>query len=351
MTGFPGPRVELHCHLDASVRPATIDDLAAGQGVELGGAARELAVAPPGCRDFGRYLRCIDPALAVLQTAAALTRAATELVEDWVRDDVLHGEVRFAPQLHTRGGLTVEQVVEAVGTGLRLGRRGRRITTGLLLCCLRTDPPDTSLRVAELAVDRMRRDTDPDPSEGVAGLDLAGDEHAVAGAPHAAAFRLAREAGLPITVHAGELRGGESIREAVDVLGARRIGHGTRLLTDRASTERVVAAGITVESCPWSNQQTGSGPPLARHPLPAMLDRGVAATVSTDCRTVSAITLRGQERLLVDAFGWRPWQHATAQLNAGRGAFLPDRARRELVAALTAAHGPALRAGRGRRAP
>lgn len=122
MSTFPGPRVELHCHLDGSVRPLTIDELAHAQGIEQRGSARQTSVAPHDCRDFGRYLRCIEPALEVLQTAGALTRAARELVEDWAHDDVIHGEVRFAPQLHTRSRLTPESAVAAVEAGLREGR-------------------------------------------------------------------------------------------------------------------------------------------------------------------------------------------------------------------------------------
>ncbi|MDN5855334.1 MAG: adenosine deaminase [Actinomycetia bacterium] len=339
MPSFPGPRVELHCHLDGSVRPATIDELARTQGLDLGDSARQIAVAPSGCRDFGRYLRAIEPALAVLQSADALARAARELVEDWACDGVVHGEVRFAPQLHARSGLTPKAAVEAVESGLRAGREQHAVTTSLLVCCLRTDDGGLSNEVARLAISRTRNDPNGDPCDGVAGLDLAGDEAAVSGARHVEAFRLARQAGLPITVHAGELCGPDSIREALDLLGAQRIGHATSVLNDAALVARVVQDEIVVESCPLSNEQTGSGPRLAEHPLPGMLDRGVRASVSTDCRTVSGVDLRAQEVVLDDAFGWSYEQHATAQINAAQGAFLPDDARRALVDHVRSAHG------------
>lgn len=213
---------------------------------------------------------------------------------------------------------------------------------------MRTDEPDVSREIAKLAISRMRTDAHAGPSGGVAGIDLAGDEAAISGARHTRAFELARRAGLAITDQAGELCGPESIREALDVLGAQRIGHGTSLVTDPALVDRLVRDSVVVENCPLSNQQTASGPRIAEHPLPTMIEQGVLASVSTDCRTVSDVDLRGQEALLVEAAGWSYAEHAVAQVNGALGAFLPWSARGDLVDSVRSGHSESSRLDTGR---
>lgn len=283
MTG----RVELHCHLDGSVRPETIVDLAAIQSIPLSGPARSLAVAPQRCPDLMTYLGFIDVALSVLQTRDALERVARELVEDWATDGVVHGEVRFAPQLHTRAGLGMTEAIEAVSAGLR----GHSVSTALIVCCLRQQDPALSLRVAEAAAS----------SGMVAALDLAGDESRAA-TPHAPAFQLARESGLHVIAHAGEANGPDSVREVLDVLGAERIGHGVRV--DEALVSRLVSENIPLEMCPVSNYQTAAIAERSAHPAKRLIDAGVRVTISTDARTVSDTTLTREFQTLSQSVGW-----------------------------------------------
>jgi adenosine deaminase len=300
-------RAELHCHLDGSVRPETIAALAAEQDLELPGPVSRLAVAPASCRSLVEYIGYIDVALLVLQTPLALRRAATELAEDWARDGVTHGELRFAPQLHQRLGLTMREALLAVAEGLR----SHSISTAILLCCLRHQPPDVSEAVADLAL--SHRDL-------VAGLDLAGDE-SFPGSPHRAAFDAAHAAGLPVTIHAGEAAGPASMWEALDVLGTRRIGHGVRCVGDAALVERLARDRIVLEMCPTSNVQTGAVPSPAEHPIDNLLQRGLAVTVSTDARTVSATTVDAELALLRSTFGWSEVEEEQVQRNAWAGAF------------------------------
>ena len=145
-------RYELHCHLDGSVRPDTIADLAVEAGIELAGPVRARAVAPPDVGSLHAFLSYLDVALDVLQTPSALRRAARELVEDWYADGVAYGEARFAPQLHGRLGMSVDEAVTAVAAGLREGHAATGVRTALLLCCLRHQSPEVSLRVADAAV-------------------------------------------------------------------------------------------------------------------------------------------------------------------------------------------------------
>ncbi|MFI6291583.1 adenosine deaminase [Nonomuraea sp. NPDC050790] len=306
------PRHELHCHLDGSLRPETVAELARSEGIVLDRPVRNLVTAPEDCGSLTRYLTYFDLPLRVLQTPDALRRAARELVEDWSADGVVHGEARFAPQLHGRQGMTIDEAVTAVAEGLADGRATTGVRTVLLLCCLRHQSPEESLAVAEAAV--RRRDV-------VGGLDLAGDERLYPAAPHRAAFDLAHRAGLPCTVHAGEAAGPEAVWEAIDVLGARRIGHGVRCAEDDALLERLRADGIALEMCPTSNVQTGAVAGLAAHPATRLLARGLAVTISTDARTTSGTTLEREFARLRRTAGWDEQQEQQAEAHAGAAAF------------------------------
>src|SRR6185369_13329462 len=258
------PKIELHCHLDASVRMATVADIAAQAGVEIPADLHQALIAPPVCDDLGDYLKRIDLAVAVMQRSEDLTRIASELVEDLTSDGVIYGEVRFAPQLHRRRGLSLQQVLDAVHQGLQS-------EAGLIVCCLRHDPPELSEEIARLVVENKDK---------VCALDLAGDEARYPGAPHARAFEIARNAGVHVTVHAGEAAGAESMREALDVLGAERIGHGVRIEEDEALVERVRAERVSLDMCPLSNVQTRATHSLATHPIDRLYHRGLRVTVS-----------------------------------------------------------------------
>ncbi len=305
-------RHELHCHLDGSVRLVTIADLAREQGLRLHRPVAELAVAPADVGSLHGFLPYIDVALDVLQTPEALRRAAAELVEDWHGDGVVHGEMRFAPQLHGRGGMTIGQAVDAVASGARDTSARLGISTSLILCCLRHQSPDVALEVADAAVRH----------EDVSGLDLAGDER-LPGKPFVAAFDLAHAAGLPVTVHAGEGAGPESVWEAIDVLGARRVGHGVRAVTDQALVRRLAADRVALETCPRCNVLTRAVATMAEHPVDRLLEAGVPVTVSTDTRTTADSTLEREFAALETCFGWGSAEHDAVQELARQAAFAP----------------------------
>lgn len=312
MSGAGRPqRYELHCHLDASVRLDTIAALAAEQGLDLPAPVPVLAVAPPDVGSLQAFLPYIDIALDVLQSPAALHRAARELVHSWRADHVVYGEVRFAPQLHTRAGMSLDDAIDAVAGGLADGRAATGVRTGLLVCCLRHQSVATSLRVADAAV--RRRDV-------VVGLDLAGDER-LPGAPHREAFDLAHAAGLPVTVHAGEAAGPDSVWEALDILGARRIGHGVRSVGSPALIDRLRRDRIALETCPGCNVRTRAVPALADHPADRLLRDGLRITVSTDARTTADTTLDAEFSALSAVFGWTVAEEQRCQDHAAQAAF------------------------------
>jgi adenosine deaminase len=322
------PKIELHLHLDACVRIDTAREIGRETGLVMPEPLRDALVAPEVCENLFDYLRRLDLALQVMQRASDLERIARELVEDLAADGVVHAEVRFAPQLHTRGGLAMQEVVEAVDRGLRHGSRTHGVTTGLILCALRHRPAEEGLLVAQLAA--ANRDI-------VCALDLAGDEgNFPAAAPHVPAFRAAREAGLRLTVHAGENAGAQSMREALDLLGAERIGHGVRVEEDPALVDRIAAEAITLDMCPRSNVQTRAVASMASHPIDRLLRRGLRVTVSTDGRTTSDTSVSAELARLRDQFGWGRAEFLACQRNAARAVFAPPPLRDALIARIEA---------------
>jgi len=263
-----GPLAELHLHLDGSLRPDTVADLATPLGLEV----------PPDLPFFPgmglqEALSRFAFTLSLLQRPAAVTRVASEMCEDMAAAGVTTFEIRFAPQLH--GGASVEAIVDAALEGV--AGRG-----GINLCLLYGEPPAMADRLVETARTRP----------GVVGIDLAGgpiSAHDWSMVDYAPAFTRARDLGIGRTVHAGEGRPPEEIRTAIERLHALRIGHGTTLLDDSDVADLVAQRGITIEACVTSNWHVGAIPTLDAHPLPRWLERGIRACVCTDNTLLSAV--------------------------------------------------------------
>ena len=322
------PKIELHCHLDASVRIATVAELGRQIGLTLPEPLAPALVAPELCLDLADFLLRIDLALEVMQHRGQLVRIAREFVEDLALDGVIYGEVRFAPQLHLRQGLLLQEVVDAVHEGLLQGEREFGVATGLILCCLRHESATRSVEIAKLAL--ANRDK-------VCGLDLAGDESRFTGAAHAEAFALARAEGLRRTVHAGEAAGADSVREALELLGAERIGHGVRIKESVDLEEAVRNAAVALEMCPLSNVQTRAATSLGNHPIDRLLRKGLRVTVSTDARTVSSTTVSAEFDRLATTFGWGAGEFWRCQHHAAEAAFVSPQMREVLSAKLSTA--------------
>ncbi|HJQ54610.1 MAG TPA: adenosine deaminase [Gemmatimonadaceae bacterium] len=312
------PKAELHCHLDGSVRPDTLVDLAREHRVQLPRQTpEELAeyMRVDDARDLEDYLRRFDVTISVLQSEEALERVAYELAEDAAEDGVRYIEVRNAPLLNVVQGLTLVQAVEAPLRGLRKAENDFGITARFIVCGLRQFPPESSLEMARLAVEFK--------NEGVVGFDLAGGEKGNPASRHAEAFRYARENNLAVTVHAGEGDGAESVREAVHVCGANRIGHGTRLIEDPDLTQYVNDRRIALEVCLTSNVQTRVADSYATHPFREYFDRGLNVTLNTDNRLMSATTLTDEYIYAAEHLGFTVEELAGIALNGFESAFLP----------------------------
>jgi adenosine deaminase len=347
------PKISLHDHLDGGLRPQTIIELAAEVGFELpADNAKDLKRWFEESADSGslvKYLETFDVTTAVMQTKEGLTRVAREFVLDLANDGVIYGEVRWAPEQHLTKGLTLDETVEAVQDGLEQGMelveaQGGFIRTGQLVTAMRH--ADRGLEIAELAV-RHR-------NNGVVGFDIAGAEQGFLPSRHKLAFDYLAAELFPVTVHAGEADGIESIKDAIVSGRALRLGHGVRIIEDimfsrtEGDTDLVVLGPvaewvhdrqIALETSPSSNLQTGAismlGENMTDHPIDVLYDLGFKVTVNTDNRLMSGTTLTRELELLVDAFGYGLADLETFQLNAAEAAFQALEDREELIEMIT----------------
>jgi len=328
------PKTDLHVHLDGSLRPETIWELAQAEAVELpadsaDGVRRWFTRELPE-RDLMAYLNRFDVTTSVMQNKEALERIAFELVEDASAENVWYMEVRYAPILLTKRGLSPRQVVDAVERGLARGREAHpRTQAHQIICGLRHFEPERALRMAALAVEYKDR--------GVLAFDLAGAEVDNPAKWFREAFYIVRDANLNVTVHAGEAYGPESIHQALHWAGAHRIGHGVRLREDEDLLEYVRDHRIPLEMCPTSNVQTGAVESIEEHPIREYFDRGLRVTVNTDNRLMSDTTMTQELTLLVDHLGFDLEEIKKLLMNGFKSAFLRYSERKALIAEANAA--------------
>lgn len=352
------PKVSLHDHLDGGLRPATIIELAAEVGhTPPSTDPEELRAWFSESADSGeltRYLETFDQTLAVMQTAPALTRVAREWVLDQVADGVVVAEARWAPEQHLRAGLTLDEAVEAVQAGLEEGTRiaadaGRSIRAGQLITAMRQ--ADRSTEIAQLAL--RHRDA------GAVGFDIAGPEDGFPPAAHLEAFDLLHRANFPVTIHAGEAAGVDSIHEALQVCHAQRIGHGVRIIEDIPAwatasavdgvmgdvdgdgietapdmgrlAEWILDHQVPLELSPSSNLQTGAAQSIATHPITRLKELGFAVTVNPDNRLMSATSVSREMRLLVDQANWTLDDLEWVTVTALGSSFLPYGVREAII--------------------
>lgn len=323
------PKPELHCHLDGSLRPGTMLEIAREQRVTLprdDAASLREYMRVDDARNLEDYLARFDVTISVMQTADAIERIAYELVEDARDDGVRYIEVRNAPKLNTRGSLSLDDVVCATLRGLSRGERDFGVVARFIVCSLRHWAPDVSLRMAHLAVAYRDR--------GVVGFDLAGPESGYAAVDHAAAFLYAREHNLAVTCHAGEGDGAGSVAQAVHLLGANRIGHGTRTGDDSGLLQYVTDRQIALEICPTSNEQTHAVDSFGEHPIRRYFESGVNVTLNTDSRLISGVTLTSEYMRVAAELGFTLDDLVTISLNGFHSAFLPWEERNELVSSV-----------------
>jgi adenosine deaminase len=322
------PKAELHVHLDGSLRPETMIELARDARVPL------PAYEPEPLRRFmlvddaanlQDYLDRFDLTIPLLQTPGAIERAAYEMVEDAARDNVRYLEVRYCPHLSQRGGMTLDGVMEAELRGLERGERDFGCVARVINCSLRHYDPALSLEIAECSV-RFRE-------RGVVAFDLAGGEAGRPAGNHRAAFEVAAEGLLGITVHAGEAAGAESVADAIHSCRANRIGHGTRLFENPDLQAYVRDRRILIEANITSNVQTRAVARASGHPVRAYFDAGLNVTLCTDGWLMAGVSLSDEYWLAHTDLGFSRPEIDQLILNGFAGAFLPWLERQALLEA------------------
>ncbi len=331
------PKVLLHDHLDGGLRPETVIELADTTGYtnlpttdpdELKSWMRRGADR----KDLVLYLETFAHTVGVMQTPDALHRTARECAEDLAADGVVYAEVRFAPELHTEQGLSMDEVVEAVTAGFADGARDTGLTIATICSAMRH--LDRSLEVAQLAV-RWR-------DRGVLGFDIAGPEKGFPPDDHMLAFQYAQRENFHFTIHAGEAYGPPSIWKALQWCSAERLGHGVRIMDDiTVDDEGAHVLGrlahyvrdrrIPLEVCPSSNLHTGVVDDLADHPIRLFKDLKFRVTLNTDNRLMSDISMSKEMQNMVDVFRWNLLDLQWLTVNAMKSAFLPFDERLALI--------------------
>jgi adenosine deaminase len=345
------PKVLLHDHLDGGLRPQTVVELARVHGYralpthdpdELG----RWFVDAASSGSLERYLETFAHTVGVMQTRDALVRVAAECATDLAADNVIYAEVRFAPELHVDEGLELDQIVEAVLEGFRLGTDGTALRVGVLLTAIRHAA--RSLEIAELAI-RYR-------DAGVVGFDIAGAEAGHPPTRHLDAFQYMQRANGHFTIHAGEGFGLPSIWEALQWCGADRLGHGVRIVDDITTVDGVATLGrlaayvrdnrVPLEMCPSSNVQTGAAASIADHPIGLLRRLSFRVTVNTDNRLMSGTCVSLEFERLAEAFGYGLDDLQWFTLNAMKSAFIPFDERLALINGVIKPGYAALRAAR-----
>ena len=330
------PKVELHDHLDGGVRPSTIIDLAKEYALELPASdpnkLAEWFHRGANRKSLSLYLEGFKVTLSVMQTPEALQRIAFEAMEDLAKDNVVYVEIRFAPIQHLERGMNLESVVSAVLEGLEKGKEKTGVEYGLIICAMRDQ--FVSLEIAELAANFREK--------GVVGFDIAGDEFGHPPKKHLDAFEYIRQKNFNITIHAGEAFGIESIWQAIQICGAHRIGHATRLIEDMSvQGTRIEKMGtlshfirdkrIPMEACLSSNVQTGVAKSLDEHPFLIYYRNNYRVVLCTDNRLMSDTTLGKEMYLAVQHFNFTLRDLEKITINAMKSAFIHHDARIRII--------------------
>ncbi len=323
--------IDLHLHLDGSLTPEDILDLAEVAGVSLpyhdAESLRPLLEAEADCESLTEYLEKFTLPLQVLQKEDTITLAVYRLLKRLAKDGLVYAEIRFAPQLHMQQGLTQQQVVAAAIRGLERGIAEFGIPAQLILCCMRMgDNREANMETVRVAKECL--------GKGVCAVDLAGAEAAFPTKSFGDVFVLAKELNVPFIIHAGEAAGAESVWQALE-LGAKRIGHGVRAIEDAALVSTLGEKQIPLETCFTSNLQTKAVKNAENYPLQTFLEQGLAVTVNTDNMTVSGTDLRNEYRQLKEAFNLSEELLMQLSCNAAEAAFLTTHQKQQLKAQIS----------------
>lgn len=314
------PKIELHCHLDGSVRPKTIIDIAKDEKIEIPtfdeNEINKFAQVARDCKSLNEYLKRFALANKVMQSKESLERITFELLEDAANENVKYIEVRFAPQLHTQNGLKFKEIIQSVIDGIKKAEKLYDIKGNIILCCMRTMDIESGLVVIEDGKEFLNK--------GVVGVDLASAEEEGFATKFKPIIDKAREYGYRVTIHAGEACSGQNVIDAINILGAERIGHGVRISDMKDAYELVKEKNIVLEMCPTSNIQTKAIDDLKTYPLFDFHKDDINVTLNTDNRTVSNIDLTNEIDLMLNNFELNTNDYKDIYLKSVEAAFADE---------------------------
>lgn len=320
------PKIELHCHLDGSLRVNTVIELAKEENIKLHSynhdEVKKLLIVPEECDSLDEYLKRFDLPIKVLQSKENLRRAAYELLEDAAKENVKYIEVRFAPILHTQKGLILEEVLESVIEGIRDAEENYDIEGNVIVSCIRGLGLDHVYQSIEAGAKYI--------GKGVVAIDLAASEKEGFAYEYIEAMKLAKEKGFRITIHAGETGYGKNVRDAIELLGAERIGHGVYIYNDEEAYRLVKEKGVILEMCPKSNVDTKAVKGYEEHPIYKYHKDNIKVNISTDNRTVSNIDLTEETNKVIDVFNVTMEQYKKIYLDSVEAAFCNGKVKEKL---------------------
>ena len=321
------PKVELHCHLDGSLRIKTMIDIAKQNAIDLPTFDSNKLSAIISLNDqkvsLEDYLDRFDLTLSILQDQDSLERVSYELLEDLAEENVCYAEIRFSPILHTKNKMTIEDALNAVKKGIKRAEKEFEIKSGIIICGIRNIDPSVSLDLAELAVKHK--------NNGVIGFDLAGAEYNYPAKKHKEAFYLIRNNNINTTIHAGEAFGPESIHQAIHTCGANRIGHGIRLREDIELMSYINDHRICLEMCLTSNYHTGAIDIIENHPFKFYYKQGIRVSLNTDNRLISSTNLSKEYFLASKLFNLNVNDVREIIIMSMKSSFIPQKDRKQMI--------------------
>lgn len=321
------PKIELHCHLDGSLRPETIIDIAKKENIDIKSydvdEIKKEIIVPLECKSLNEYLKAFEIPNLVMQSKESLRRITFELYEDAAKENIKYMEVRFAPLLHTVKGLTLDEVIASVIQGMREAEEKFDIKGNIILGCMRFMSAEKACEVVEAG----RRFLE----NGVVAIDLCASEDAGFCKKFVDPIAKAREYGYRITIHAGETGVGENVLDAVKLLHAERIGHGIYIKDCKDAYDIVKGNHVTLEMCPTSNVQTKAVDSFENHPIEQFFNDGINVTINTDNRTVSNTTMTNEVNIVLSNFKISYEDYKKIYYTSVNASFASDEIKEELI--------------------
>jgi adenosine deaminase len=316
------PKVELHVHLDCCLSFKGLSRI----DPTISESFYKKNFIGTSCSCLKDYIRCADTALEYMQTKEQLEIVIEDLFDQLANDNVIYAEIRFAPLLHQKKGLSSKNVVEIVSNKTKIESEKSGIEVGLILCTLRHFSVDQSLQTVKLVKDFSNKN--------VVGFDIAADE---AGFPidnHIKSFQFARDNNIFCTAHAGEALGADSVTNTLKYLKPNRIGHGVRCIEDNSLIEKIKKENIHLEICVTSNIVTKVFNNLKDHPVNFLLNKGISLSINTDGRTISDTTLNKEYVLLNKEFNWLKNKFLEVNINAMKASFSSNEVKNKIISIL-----------------